>query len=41
VIKNHSGKVWAEDNPDGGAIFNVQLPINPDKISIDTPVKIH
>jgi len=26
VIKNHRGRVWAEDNPDGGAIFHIQLP---------------
>jgi PAS domain S-box-containing protein len=29
VIKNHKGKVWAENNPSGGAIFNVLLPLNP------------
>jgi PAS domain S-box-containing protein len=27
VIKNHAGKVWAENNPEGGAIFNIQIPI--------------
>lgn len=26
VVKNHKGRVWAEENPSGGAIFNVQLP---------------
>ncbi len=41
VIKNHFGKVWAENNPDGGAIFNIQLPINLDEISTGLPVKVH
>jgi two-component system, sporulation sensor kinase E len=27
VIKNHGGKVWAENNPEGGAIFNIEFPI--------------
>jgi len=26
VINNHRGKVWAENNPEGGAIFHIQLP---------------
>jgi len=26
VINNHRGKVWAENNPGGGAIFHIQLP---------------
>jgi C4-dicarboxylate-specific signal transduction histidine kinase len=26
VIKNHRGRVWAEDNPEGGAVFHIQLP---------------
>jgi PAS domain S-box-containing protein len=26
VIKNHKGRVWAENHPDGGAIIYVQLP---------------
>ena len=28
VIKNHDGRVWAENNEGGGAIFNVLLPID-------------
>ncbi len=27
IIKNHRGKVWAENNPEGGAIFNIQIPL--------------
>jgi PAS domain S-box-containing protein len=27
VIKNHGGKVWAERNPLGGAIFNIEFPV--------------
>lgn len=26
VVKNHRGRVWAEQNSSGGAVFNVQLP---------------
>lgn len=26
IIKAHKGKIWAENNPDGGAVFNVLLP---------------
>lgn len=26
VIKNHRGRVWAENHPDGGAVIHVQLP---------------
>lgn len=28
VVKNHGGKVWAENNPDGGAIFCMEFPVN-------------
>ncbi|UCE67017.1 MAG: cyclic nucleotide-binding domain-containing protein [Candidatus Zixiibacteriota bacterium] len=28
VIKNHEGRVWAENDPEGGAIFRVQLPVD-------------
>jgi nitrogen fixation/metabolism regulation signal transduction histidine kinase len=35
VIKCHSGKVHAENNPDGGAIFNITFPIKPDENSIN------
>jgi signal transduction histidine kinase len=27
VIENHGGKIWAEDNPDGGAMFQFRLPL--------------
>lgn len=40
VIKNHAGKVWAENNPEGGAIFNIQLPIDPDIISVEIPASL-
>ena len=26
IIKAHGGKIWAENNPDGGAIFSFLLP---------------
>jgi PAS domain S-box-containing protein len=26
VVKAHNGRVWVEDNPDGGSIFCVQIP---------------
>ncbi|MDX2512601.1 MAG: ATP-binding protein, partial [Desulfobacterales bacterium] len=27
IIQAHGGRIWAENNPDGGAIFNVVLPV--------------
>jgi PAS domain S-box-containing protein len=33
VIKNHSGKVWADHNPTGGAIFNVEIPLKAETTS--------
>ena len=27
IIKDHSGRIWAENNPDGGATFFIELPI--------------
>jgi PAS domain S-box-containing protein len=38
VIKNHKGKVWAEHNPSGGAIFSVQLPAETSHMKKDQPV---
>jgi len=26
IIEGHHGKIWAENNPEGGATFNVMLP---------------
>jgi signal transduction histidine kinase len=26
IVQAHNGKVWAENGPDGGAVFYVQLP---------------
>ncbi|MFQ5975371.1 MAG: ATP-binding protein [Candidatus Hydrothermarchaeales archaeon] len=26
VVESHRGKVWVEDNPEGGSIFYVTLP---------------
>jgi len=28
IINTHHGKIWARNNPEGGAIFNFNLPIN-------------
>jgi signal transduction histidine kinase len=27
VIENHGGKIWAENNPQGGASFHFRLPL--------------
>ena len=29
VVEAHSGRLWAENNPSGGATFNVALPVSP------------
>jgi len=28
IIKNHRGRIWAENNPDAGATFFIELPID-------------
>jgi two-component system, LuxR family, sensor kinase FixL len=33
VIKNHGGKVWAERNPEGGAIFNIEFPVTIEQLA--------
>ena len=40
VIKNHSGKVWAEHNPTGGAIFNVEIPLKPETTSKTVTINV-
>jgi hypothetical protein len=30
IVELHEGKIWVEDNPDGGSIFIVELPLNGD-----------
>jgi signal transduction histidine kinase len=30
VIEGHGGRLWADDNPGGGAIFCFTLPANDD-----------
>ncbi len=32
IIEAHKGKIWAENNEDGGASFSFALPVNPSKI---------
>ncbi|MNQ87102.1 Sensor protein kinase WalK [compost metagenome] len=27
IIESHNGKIWLQDNPDGGTIFFVELPL--------------
>ncbi len=33
IIKGHNGKIWAENNPEGGAIFSFILPYEPEATS--------
>jgi signal transduction histidine kinase len=28
IVEAHGGRIWAENNPDGGATFNVALPVS-------------
>jgi signal transduction histidine kinase len=28
IAEAHGGRLWAENNPDGGATFNVALPVS-------------
>ena len=30
VVQRHSGRIWAENNPEGGACFRVELPVTPE-----------
>jgi len=41
VIKNHDGKVWAEINPAGGAIFKVQMPVGIIRTEKEQPLKVN
>jgi len=34
VVQLHCGKVWVEDNPGGGVIFKIQLPIGQDRCDV-------
>jgi signal transduction histidine kinase len=31
IIERHGGKIWAANNPDGGAMFSITLPITPNQ----------
>ena len=31
IIHQHFGEIWAENNPEGGAIFSFKLPYNPER----------
>ena len=31
IVEAHGGRLWAEDNPGGGAVFAFTLPIVPDE----------
>jgi PAS domain S-box-containing protein len=39
IVEAHGGRLWAENNPDGGAIFNVALPMASKGESISFEVK--
>src|SRR5271170_407734 len=39
IVEAHGGRFWAENNPDGGAIFNVALPMASKGESISFEVK--
>jgi signal transduction histidine kinase len=34
IVEAHGGRLWAENNPDGGATFNVALPVSSNARSI-------
>jgi signal transduction histidine kinase len=39
IVEAHGGRLWAENNPDGGATFNVALPVASKGESISFEVK--
>jgi signal transduction histidine kinase len=39
IVQKHSGRIWAERNPDCGSTFHVFLPYNPEPVDVqNTPV---
>ena len=40
VVKNHGGEVWAENNPQGGAVFNIRLPKKQTKQTPETAAEV-
>jgi signal transduction histidine kinase len=33
IIEAHGGKIWARENPDGGAVFQFTVPVVPELVS--------
>jgi two-component system sensor kinase FixL len=31
ILEAHGGRIWAENNPDGGATFRLTLPVGGDR----------
>lgn len=40
IVTAHAGRIWAENRPDGGAIFTVELPLHGPDVPASTPVRV-